>query len=168
MKFDSSYLWSPRYATWIIITLLAGLGLLILSKIVSVFTFRNSINTIPTQVSAPLVVKKEKIAEALDTELFGIYIPPQEQSAEIKPSTLNLVLIGIMHSSNPDDSLAIIKGSNGQEEGYQEGDSIENEVVLESIHPEWVIVNHNGALERLALPQDELIFEPLPEPMTED
>lgn len=168
MKFDSSYFWSPRYAPWIILSLLATFGLLIIIEIVSVFTFRHRLNTVKIKdTTPPPVIKQEKITENLDKTLFGLYLPP-EKNAEIKQSRLKVELIGIMYSEDPQDSLVIIKKSNGEEQGFKEGDTIENEAVIDSILPNGIVVKHNGSLERINFQTDELKFEPIPEPLTED
>jgi len=169
MKFDSSYLWSPRYAPWIILALLALFALLILYEVASVFTFRHSLNSARTKETAPPpVIKQEKITQNLDTTLFGVYTPPEQQSTGIAPSKLKVELIGIMYSDNPADSLVIIKKSNGEEQGFKVGDTLDSNAVIDSISPNGIVVKHNGSLERINFQMDELIFEPVAKPLMED
>lgn len=168
MKFDSSYLWSPKYAKWIMLSASMVLALLLLIELVSVYTFWRQINAPLAEKTPVPAVSGEKInVEDFDTELFGTWLPPDMSSADVRESRLNLEVVSIMYSGNPDRSLAIIR-SDGEELHYKVGDTLPGRVVIKSIMPDGVLVEHNGALESLRLPEETLQFEPPPKPLNED
>lgn len=169
MKFDSSYLWSPKYAKWIIISFFALFLLLFIREIVSVFTFRHQINTVSKQaIVSSLTLEKQKIkVENFDKELFGTYIPPDISSGDVKESKLNLEVVSILFSDDTENSLVVIRSA-GEEHLYKMGDTLPGEVVIKSIMADGVLVEHNGSLESLRLPEDALNFEAAPKNDSED
>jgi general secretion pathway protein C len=170
MKFDSSYLWSPRNAKWIILSLFAVLALLIVIEVGSVFTFHYWVNTtVLTEVKTPTPpVKPISVVENFDTELFGNYISPDMSTANVQESKLKLELVGILYSEKKEDSQVIIRSADGEEQHYKIGDKIPGNVIIKQIMADGVFVEHNGVLESLKLPENELTFEPPPKSINED
>ena len=82
--------------------------------------------------------------------LLGNYqMPPRA----IATSKLPLNLIGVMSSSASASAQAIIVSSDGQEKVYRPGDNLPGGVSLQEILPDAVLIQHNGHLEKLILPQ---------------
>lgn len=170
MKFDIGYLWSPKYAKWIILSVFVLLSLLMALEIVSVFTFRHQINTSNTPSTTPIPATSREMTkvEHFDTELFGTWLPPNMSSADIKESKLNLEVVSILFSRGKEHSLVIIRSSDGEEHHYKTGDTLPGSVIIKSIMADGVLVEHNGALESLRFPEETLQFEPPPKPLNED
>lgn len=100
--------------------------------------------------------------------LFGDYVPTNLADAEIKQSMLDLEIVGIMFDDDPKHSQVIIRAGGGQEKIYSVGDSLPGDVVIKKISTNGVVVLHNGALESLSLPKNELIFEAPAKPLIEE
>lgn len=169
MKFDSSYFWSARYAKWIIFTMVAIFGLLIVFEIGSYFTFQNTINQPPpkTTQTTPTIQTEANIHQ-LGTTLFGKYVPQDLTSTEIKVSKLNIEVVGILFAKNEKESQVTIKTSNGEENTYSVGDTIPGDAVIKRIMPNGLLVEYNGAIESLSFPENRLSFEPVPKPLIKD
>lgn len=91
-------------------------------------------------------------------EFFG---RPEEQSrvAEVvrrsAPETrLNLRLEGVMVAERPEDSGAIVAGSNGVTEHYRVGDVLPGNAELAEVEPGRVLIRRNGQYESLTFDDD--------------
>ena len=125
-------------------------------------TINNPLNARPGQVplsshSAPFTVA-----------LFGDYVPINLSEADIKQSMLDVELVGIMYSANEKESQVIIRAGGGEEKSYLIGDTLPGGAVIKRISEKGVVVLHNGALESLSLPKNELIFEAPAKPLIEE
>ena len=100
--------------------------------------------------------------------LFGDYVPVHLTDAEIKQSTLDLEVVGVMFSDNKDESQVVIRVDEGEEKYFFVGDELPGGAVIKRITKTGVLVLHNGALERLSLPKNELIFDPPAKPLIEE
>ncbi len=98
--------------------------------------------------------------------LFGTYIPANLSEADIKQSMLDLRVLGILFADKEEDSQVIISSAGGVEKYYLIGDSLPGGAVIKHITAESVVVLHNGTLESLSLPKNELIFNPPAQPLT--
>ncbi|MGQ3889489.1 type II secretion system protein N [Legionella sp. CNM-1927-20] len=96
--------------------------------------------------------------------LFGDYIPVINE-ADIKESTLDVELVGIMFSLNPEASQVIIKDTTGEERSYLVGDTLPGGAVVKRINENGVVVLYNGSLESLSLPKIELLFNKPAKPL---
>jgi general secretion pathway protein C len=97
-------------------------------------------------------------------EIFG-WPAGQVQVAEAvkrsAPETrLNLSLQGVMVAQRPEDSGAIVSGSNGVTEHYRVGDTLPGNAELAEVEPNRVLIRRNGQYESLSfddkLPTDLL------------
>lgn len=104
----------------------------------------------------------------LNTPLFGDYVPRNLNAAAVRPSMLNFTVVGVLLSENEEDSQVLLRKSNGQEEFFTVGDELPGGVIIKRVTSDGVIVLHDGVLERLSLPKDELNFDAPVEPMNED
>lgn len=98
----------------------------------------------------------------LKISLFGEYVPANLSGAEIKQSMLDVQIVGIMFASKEAQSQVVLRLSGGKEENYTIGDVLPGGAIIKRISPDGVVVLHNGSLESLSLPKNELIFD-LPE-----
>ncbi|MDP3706443.1 MAG: type II secretion system protein N [Legionellaceae bacterium] len=106
-----------------------------------------------------------KLDAGLSIPLFGEYIPKQLDDLNIKRSTLNLHVVGILYSTRKNDSQVIIRTSDGEEKAFKMGDAIPGGAILKQISTDGVLVKHDGVLESLSLPKNELIFDAPPKPL---
>jgi general secretion pathway protein C len=98
------------------------------------------------------------------TALFGDYVPINLSDADIKQSMLNLQVVGIMFSAKESDSQVIIRAKK-EEKYYVVGDTLPGGAVIKRILENAVVVLHNGVLESLSLPKNELAFSPPAKPL---
>jgi len=97
--------------------------------------------------------------------LFGKYVKNKPkpvaapiQSVATAPETkLNLKLRGVFVSTNPKNASAIIADAKGKEESYKIGDDIVGRAILREVFNDKVILERNGRLETLLLPQEDSI-----------
>lgn len=100
------------------------------------------------------------VSDITRRHLFG-----KESSAPLLPvqtktpvSKLNLTLRGVLAAEPSNLSTAIIsagKGKSGREEIYAVGDTIQNGVKLHEVHGDHVIIDRQGRLEKLVMPEDK-------------
>ena len=77
-------------------------------------------------------------------------------TADIRETRLQLKLLGVFAADEPARSYAIIADPQKREDVYQIGDTLPGNVRLQAIHPDQVILERNGKLEKLLLPQEFL------------
>ncbi|KTD16299.1 type II secretion system protein N [Legionella jordanis] len=102
------------------------------------------------------------------TALFGDYVPVNLSDNEIKQSMLDAEVVGVLFSSQAENSQVIIRAGGGPEKIYSIGDSLPGGAVIKRISQNGVVVLHNGALESLSLPKNELIFDAPAKPLVEE
>lgn len=99
--------------------------------------------------------------------LFGAYTPGLSD-AEIKQSTLDLEIVGIMYSPDKQESQVIIRAGGGGEQTYVIGDKLPGGAKIKRITKKGIVVLYNGSLESLSLPQNELLFDEPAKPLIGD
>lgn len=108
---------------------------------------------------------KQSLNPGLQTPFFGEYMPADLKDVSIKKSMLNLEIVGIIFSHNEQDSHVILRTAAGTESAFHVGDLLPGGVTIKRITADGVLVGHNGELESLSLPKNELIFEPAAKPL---
>jgi general secretion pathway protein C len=96
--------------------------------------------------------------------LFGLYVPLSANDADVKESSLNLTVVGVVLSSSEQDSHVILQLDDGEQKIYQVGDVVPGGARVMRITEEGVLLNRKGDVESLILPKNELLFEALPKP----
>ena len=91
-------------------------------------------------------------------ELFGIYISSVDNGASIKKSMLNFKVVGTLFSDNSLASQVIIQLPSKKEHLFQEGDLLPGGIELKQITSDYIVVLHDGVLERINLPKQTLNF----------
>lgn len=96
-----------------------------------------------------------------DAHIFGITAPdeaappPVEDAHEdLADTQLNLMLRGTIAVGEPERSIAIISGAGNEEKIYMIRDAVAQGTTLHAVYADRVILNRNGALEALRLPQE--------------
>ena len=168
MKLDFHYLLIPKYAKWIIIALISFFSLLIIAEYLTLLSSPVQIAKRNETDKNLLVVAREDSQDLLKSSMFGVYVPNDLSAADVKNSMLNVTLVGILLADKNEESQVIIGSANGEEKTYKIGDSIPGGAVIERIMPSGILVERNGALERISLPKSDLIFEPIAKPLNED
>lgn len=137
-----------------------------------VYTMLHPISLVPGDHSMPIVnpIKStQKILRViLQSALFGEYIPNNLNDQQVKQSSLNMEVIGVLFGKSPQESQVIIRSADGEENVYLVGDALPGGVKVKRITPEGVLFEHEGALESLSLPKNELIFHPQDKPLIEE
>ncbi|CAM2974176.1 type II secretion system protein N [Legionella worsleiensis] len=169
MKFDIHYLLSPRYAKWIIISLNSLFLILIIAEFFSLLLPDSSINLASEQdIISAGTTKQDSYHDILNSSLFGVYVPNDLNEDNVQKSMLNLNLVGILWADNAEESQVIIRSSSGEEKTYKIGDKIPGGAVIKRIMAGAVLVDRDGNLESLSLPKNDLTFEPVAKPLTEE
>ncbi|KTD51606.1 general secretion pathway protein C [Legionella quinlivanii] len=109
--------------------------------------------------------KKSPIFKAA---LFGVYVPVNLSGQDIKESMLDLEIVGIMYSPEKNASQVLIRSAGGQERLYVIGDSLPGGATIKSINEQDIVVLHNGALESIKLPKNQLHFDGPVKPLFKD
>ena len=71
---------------------------------------------------------------------------------ELPKTSLNLTLHGALAGDATTNSSAIIQDSSGQDHFYQLGDSLPGGAILDQVHPHYVVIRYQGALQKLLFP----------------
>lgn len=109
---------------------------------------------------AARVVREQPLANKISNfNLFGKHEPKKIAVEPVKPAVvpetkLNLKLRGVFSSKDKNAARAIIADSRGDEDSYRIGASLPGGATLSEIHPDRVILEHNGRFETLKLPVD--------------
>jgi general secretion pathway protein C len=109
---------------------------------------------------AARVVREQPLANKISNfNLFGKHEPKKVVVEPVKPAVvpetkLNLKLRGVFASKDKNAARAIIADSRGDEDSYRIGAALPGGATLSEIHPDRVILEHNGRFETLKLPVD--------------
>ena len=96
--------------------------------------------------------------------LFGQYVPKVSE-VEIKQSTLDLEVVGIMFSSSETGSQVLVRAGGGEEHLYAVGDKLPGGAMIKQINKSGIVVLYNGSMESLSLPQNTLLFDEPAKPL---
>lgn len=141
---------------------------LLLWEIISFFQSEKKTTVATTYTKQPVQETLHARSPVFTVPLFGEYIPANLGDADIKQSMLDAEIVGIMFDNKEKYSQVIIKAGGGQEKVYSIGDSLPGGAIIKRISPDGIVVLHNGALESLSLPKNELIFEAPAKPLIEE
>ena len=153
-----------KYAAMAIVVLSSCLFIL---QIMSFFRWDGKPNTNPPLMNKHPQIMITNRSALFSKPLFGDYIP-NLATADIKNSTLDIELIGIMYSVAKKKSQVLIKDAGGNEQSYGLGDTLPGGAVIRQIGKNRIIVLYNGSLESLSLPKNELIFDEPAKPLIKE
>ena len=139
----------------------------LLSGILSFFNIHAELKKMPSldSQSKSKRTRQSTIQQTLNIPIFGEYITEALNDLNVKPSGLDLTLVGIVFSPDTEKSMAIIAVPGSESQSFSTGDSLPGGVVIKQITPDGVVLKHDGELESLSLPKNDLIFEPMPKPL---
>ncbi|MFA5960374.1 MAG: type II secretion system protein N [Tatlockia sp.] len=139
------------------------------------FAFLGEMSSLFQGRSPKLLLSSQKMQEGnaplransplFNTALFGTYVPNNLSDAEIKQSMLDLQVVGILFSIREKESLVIIRTGRGEDHYYSVGSVLPGGVEIKRITEKGVVVLHQGVLESLSLPKNELTFDPPSKPL---
>lgn len=169
MRFDFQYLLSAKYAQWITIALIFLFSVLIIGELFSLRFSPVTVQAIPeTPKNKVVATKEDSVKSILKASLFGVYVSNDLNEQSVKKSMLNVTIVGILFADKIEDSQVIIRSSNNEEKTYKIGDKIPGDAVIKRIMAEGVLVEREGNIESLTLLKNELIFEPVAQPLKEE
>lgn len=90
---------------------------------------------------------------ALTHDLFGPYLP---KDSTIKPSSLNIQLVGILYDKHAANASVILKDESQQEKSYTVSSTLPNGAVIKTIKPQYIIVDYLGELQKVTMPELQL------------
>lgn len=157
---------SYKYAKQVTYGLIAICGLWILINIiqtVAIIFYRPTIKPDNINVSAVSASPKGQLSQISSWHLFGQPPPSAINDQAIPLSSLNLRITGIFYQKNAQLSRVMITNANGVAQFYKKDDPVTNDVILYEIRPNSVILERNGELEKLTLPDRELQFAEPPQ-----
>jgi general secretion pathway protein C len=167
MKYDLHFLFSQKYTQWFVVGFIVLFSLLIVYEYSTLFFSSGTVQTIPKNNESMQVIKKDDSMNALlSSSLFGVYV--SNNLTEIKKSMLNVTLVGILFANTLHDSQVIIRSANGEEKNYKLGDEIPGGAIIKRILANGILVEHEGNIESLTLPKNDLTFEPVAKPLKEE
>lgn len=167
MKFDIHTIWSLKTSKGFVIGLIALFSLLTVGEYLKWFFMPSLLQTAsPVESLTVPMDKKDSFIDLFNSSLFGVYIP--NDLNQIKQSMLNITLAGILLGAHSADSQVIIRSAEGDEKNYKINDLIPGDVLIKKIMADGILVEHNGSLERINLPEDELTFDPVATPLRND
>ena len=117
-------------------------------------------------VITPTTEKDSNIKNALEYPLFGVYLP--EGSGEIKASSLDIKVVGIMLANEQADSHVLIELANNEQKIYKVGDELPGGAQIKKITNDGLLIWYNNRLERISLPSDELEFNSQAVPLKQE
>lgn len=166
-RFSIATVNDPKKIAAIIVFLLAFFAFI--WEIMTVFKPTEPIRTIKNPLNPGNNQEQIQLSSPIfSRDLFGIYVPINLSDAVIKQSMLDIQVVGILFSEKESESQVVLRVGGGKEEYYVLGDSLPGGAVIKRISSEGVVVLHNGALESLSLPKNELIFEQPAKPLIKD
>ncbi|MDX2345874.1 MAG: type II secretion system protein N [Legionella sp.] len=146
--------------------ILAGvfLTLLILEWITGIRASMHLDKTTASHEAVPLnkssMHKNIKMPLAINIQLFGDNLSDDADSTDVKRSALNISVVGILFASDEKKSHAMLALPDETVQLFRVGDKVPGGAVIKKITPEKILLLHDGALESLSLPENELFFSP--------
>lgn len=138
---------------------------LLLIEVFAFFQDEDKIIKLPQQASTKTKSEKITLQSALFiVPIFGNYVAPLS-AREIKQSTLDLEIVGILFSPKSKESQVLIRAKEGEEHSYVVGDILPGGAKINQINKNNIVVLYEGELESLSLPKNELLFDKPPKPL---
>jgi general secretion pathway protein C len=142
----------PRIATWTLAVLLAVQAAVIVTGLGGATRMPKAGTPGGQPHLPPHMVNIPMIANA---GLFGKAAPAasSQNPGEVRPTTLPLVLTGIISADDPQNGLAIL-GQNAQSaKVFAVGDNVPGGAKLHLVYADYVLIDRGGNLEKLLLPR---------------
>jgi general secretion pathway protein C len=150
---ELSLVHGPRVATWVLALALGVQAALIVTDLTGGKPLPGS--DAPPPPPAP-AARHVNVAMIANSHLFGNAAPqakPQGDAADAQPTTIPLVLTGVIAADKPENGLAILGESAANAKVVAVGQPVPGGAKLHSVFPDKVILDRNGTLESLTLPR---------------
>jgi len=150
----------PRIATWTLAVLLAMQAAVIVTGLGGA-TRAPGTGTAPSQTVPKHSVDVASISNA---HLFGMPPPAAVTQSDntAHPTSLPLVLTGIISADDPQNGLAILGQNAASAKVFAVGDIVPGGAKLHAVYNDKVIIDRGGVLETLALPKQLAAGAPPP------
>src|SRR5580698_3263867 len=141
----------PRIATWTLAVLLAVQAAVILTGL-------GGASRSPAAGTGPIVTiprHQVNIAGITSAHLFGDSpaVVNAQDPANAPPSSIPLVLTGIISAEDPQNGLAILGQTAAAAKVFAVGDNVPGGAKLHSVYSDRVVIDRGGILETLFLPR---------------
>ena len=149
----------PRAATWVLALALGVQAAFIVTDLAGA----SRVHRAGAEAARPLFQPHfTDIAAITNAHLFGSAPVPKQDDANARPSSVPLVLTGIIAGNDPQNGLAILGPTAQTAKVHAVGDMVTGGVKLHSVYSDRVIIDRNGQLESLALPRQVSGAAPAP------
>jgi general secretion pathway protein C len=142
----------PRIATWVLAFALSVQAAVIVTNVASSSRPPKIAPAPPVQ---PVRNQSVDVAAIVGAHLWGA--PPAtavaQDAANAPPTSIPLVLVGIIAADDPQDGLAILGENAAGAKVFAVGDNVPGGAKLHDVYVDHVIIDHNGKLEKLMLPR---------------
>ena len=123
-----------------------------------------------SEVSSQAMPAKSKMLlsnDLLQQPLFGVYVP-DEGGTNIKSSSLDIKIVGVVVAEQPSDSHVLIEMSDGKQKIFSTGDELPGDAQIKKITNDGLLIWYNNQLERITFPNNELDFKPQFTPLEQE
>ena len=150
----------PRIATWTLAVLLAVQAAVILTGL-------GGASRSPSAGTGPIVTiprHQVNIAGITSAHLFGDSpaVANAQDPAHAPPSSIPLILTGIISAEDPQNGLAILGQTAAAAKVFAVGDNVPGGAKLHSVYSDRVVIDRGGHLETLVLPRQVAPGSPPP------
>jgi general secretion pathway protein C len=150
----------PRIATWTLAVLLAVQAAVILTGL-------GGASRSPSAGTGPIVTiprHQVNIAGITSAHLFGDSptVVNAQDPAHAPPSSIPLILTGIISAEDPQNGLAILGQTAAAAKVFAVGDNVPGGAKLHSVYSDRVVIDRGGHLETLVLPRQVAPGSPPP------
>jgi general secretion pathway protein C len=138
----------PRLATWVLALALGVQAALIVTDLAGAGGHRAAAPVRAASASHAL-----DLAAITNAHLFGAAPAPKQDGANAPQTSIPLVLTGTIAGNDPQNGLAILGQSAQTAKVYAVGDNLPGGPKLHSVYSDRVVIDRDGQLESLVLPQ---------------
>jgi len=138
-----------------IVTFILALGVAAQLAFIVVGLGTRSRQTAPPPVAAAPPIAALDIGGLVNAHLFGNAVVQNSNgdAANAQPTSMPLVLAGVLATPDPKEGMAIIGESAATAKVVSVGQQVPGGALLHSVYPDRAIIDRNGALESVLLPR---------------
>lgn len=153
---------APQIVAWVLALALGVQAALILTSLAGAGA--SPTDTGPRAPASTAPARRIDLAALVNAHLFGVPSAPSAAgSGEAPPTTMSLVLAGVLAQADPEKGYAIVGETAAAAKLYAVGDSIPGGARLHSVYGDRVLIDRGGTIESLPLPRQST-GAPLPTP----
>ena len=141
---------APQIAVWVLAAAIGVQAAVIVTELAGNGPSHRSGGQATSAAPTPRAVD---LATLDNSHLFGMAPPARPDDANAPLTNMPLVLTGIIASTDPKDGLAMIGTSATNTKIYPVGERVPGNARVHAVYPDRVLLERNGAIEALRLPQ---------------